>query len=110
MDLEVAIPLGLILNELISNCLKHAFPNHRSGQILVTLERNLDGVLKLSVDDNGVGLPESFDWEKCPSLGMKLIKILTEQMHAELTLRRRPGTAVTIAVGDLKGHERELSA
>ena len=106
LNLDTAIPLGLMLNELISNCLEHAFPNHRAGVIRVALHRANDGLLTLTVEDNGVGLPTLLDWKNTPSLGLRLIRILAEQLHGSVEIRRQPGTTVTLTTYELKSRER----
>ena len=94
IDLPVhrAIPCGLILNELFSNALKYAFPDNRSGKITVRFERLPTGELSLSCSDNGVGIPEGFDWQNAPSLGLKIVQVLVNQLKGELTLDQRAGT------------------
>jgi PAS domain S-box-containing protein len=92
LPVPLAIPCGLILNELISNALKYAFPDGRSGEITVQLTRRKSGSLSLSCEDDGIGIPENFDWQNAPSLGLRIIIILTKQIHGELTLDRSHGT------------------
>jgi PAS domain S-box-containing protein len=97
LGIELAVPLGLILNELISNCLKHAFPGGRGGRITVEL-RPLDPVrLRLSVGDDGVGFPELFDFRSAETLGLQLVRTLTEQIGGRLELRRGVGTQFAIS-------------
>jgi len=83
-----AIPCGLILNELLSNALKYAFPDGRSGKIRIHFYRLQSGELSLSCHDDGVGIPESFDWQNPKSLGLRIVSILTKQIDGELTLDR----------------------
>jgi PAS domain S-box-containing protein len=95
LDINTAIPLGLILTELISNCLKYAFPDDKSGKIKVDFHSNKDNgenKLKLTVSDNGVGLPEGFDPKKSDSLGLMLVYSLSEQISAEIKLDTSNGT------------------
>ncbi|HMF78150.1 MAG TPA: PAS domain S-box protein [Bryobacteraceae bacterium] len=94
IDLPVhrAIPCGLILNELLSNAFKHAFPDGRGGKINVRLARLEAGEISLSCEDDGVGVPESFDWRNSKSLGLKIIQILTRQIDGKLALDRSGGT------------------
>jgi PAS domain S-box-containing protein len=95
LDIDRAIPCGLILNELISNALKHAFPNGRSGEIRVSLQRTRNGGLVLSVADNGVGLPDEATLQARRSLGMHLVHSLATQLDTQIEfLRRNPGTEV----------------
>ena len=93
LDIDRAIPCGLILNELIANALKHAFPNGREGEIRLTLEKRDDGKLLVSVADNGVGIPEGTNIPSTRSLGLRLIHSLTRQLDAHFELvRLEPGT------------------
>jgi PAS domain S-box-containing protein len=95
IDLPVhrAIPCGLILNELLSNALKYGFPAGRSGEITVTFARLDKQEHILSCSDNGVGIPESFDWKNPKSLGLRIITILAKQINGDLQLHREdPGT------------------
>jgi PAS domain S-box-containing protein len=93
IDLPVdrAIPCGLILNELLSNALKYGFPGNRRGKIAVNFVRLETGELLLSCRDDGVGIPESFDWRKSNSLGLKIIQLLAKQLKGELMLDRSEG-------------------
>jgi PAS domain S-box-containing protein len=85
LDVETAIPCGLIINELISNSLKYAFPDARDGIVSVRISTEQDQ-MRLSIGDNGVGLPADFTFEKADSLGLRLVKILTKQLHGTLEL------------------------
>jgi PAS domain S-box-containing protein len=95
LDLDRAIPCGLILNELLSNALKYAFPDGRAGEIRVELQA-VAGQVRLRVRDTGVGLPQGLEWRQPDSLGLQLVGLLTEQLGGTLTLERDGGTAVTI--------------
>ena len=79
LELSQAIPCGLILNELVSNCLKYAFPDKRKGEILIALRGDGDDVT-FKVADNGVGLPPDLDWRKAQSLGLRIVNILARQL------------------------------
>jgi PAS domain S-box-containing protein len=91
LPIHRAMPCGLILNELLTNALKYAFPLHRKGRIEVRFKRLESGVLSLICEDNGVGIPESFDWRNSKSLGMRIIGILSKQISAQLTLKHHNG-------------------
>jgi PAS domain S-box-containing protein len=85
LNINYAIPCGLILNELITNSWKHAFPGKKSGVIKVTISEENDHI-KLSVVDNGVGLPENLNEAEHQTLGLNLIRILSQQIEAQLSL------------------------
>jgi PAS domain S-box-containing protein len=96
LDVETSIPLGLILNELLTNSLKHAFPDGRKGEIIVELHKDDIGKFRMTVADNGVGFPESLDYKNTASLGMKLINSLTAQIEGNLIMDRNNGTEFTV--------------
>ncbi len=99
IKLDQAIPCGLVLNELISNALKYAFPHGFKGKglIEVTLSRKDGNKVELSVKDNGVGLPENFGAKKAESLGMKIVTMLAEdQIGGTLDIVRKKGTEFVV--------------
>lgn len=96
-SLDAAIPCSLIVNELVSNALKYAFPPGRTGEILVRLGREEDGTVQLEVADNGVGLPAGYDWTQSQSLGLRLVRMLTHQLHGQVHLIPGPGVHYRIA-------------
>ncbi|WAC12464.1 tetratricopeptide repeat-containing sensor histidine kinase [Dyadobacter pollutisoli] len=96
LDLVEAVPVGLILNEAITNSLKYAFPNQQEGEIKVSLAKIDDGRLLLSIADDGIGLPQDFDIEEIKSFGLKLIKGLTEDLEGDFTIKSQPGTMLLI--------------
>ncbi|HVV46444.1 MAG TPA: sensor histidine kinase [Bryobacteraceae bacterium] len=89
-DMQRATPCGLILSELFSNALKYAFPDGRSGLIRVSLRRVSAGRMELRVEDNGCGLPADLDWQTTPSLGMQVVRTLSRQLRAEVSVRSGP--------------------
>jgi PAS domain S-box-containing protein len=105
-DMDTAIPLGIIVNELISNSLKHAFPDRDIGEIQIKLQSDENKEYKiegcqstsytLTVSDNGVGIPENMDIENLDSLGLQLVISLVDQLDGELELKRHNGTKFTI--------------
>jgi two-component sensor histidine kinase len=97
LDLRIVVPLGLILNELIANALKYAFPAGAPGELGIALDRN-DGMLVLHVRDNGVGLPDGIDLEAVESLGIRLVMMLTEQLGGTVTFESRGGTHVVVTI------------
>jgi two-component sensor histidine kinase len=90
---DSAIPCALIVNELVSNALKYAFPDGRAGRIEVALQAlAAPGSFALSVADDGVGLPEGFDPKTSATLGIQLVEILARQLRGHLTIDRAHGT------------------
>ena len=91
LSLDQAIPCGLIVNELVSNALKYAFPDDGSGEILMTLKEN-KGKIALSISDDGVGLPATLDVENSDTLGLQLVYTLIDQLDANISLTSNKGT------------------
>jgi len=96
LGVDVAIPLGLVLNELISNALKHAFPDGRRGQIRVQLGRCDQDRYRLVVSDDGVGFPADLDFRNAPSLGLQLVCTLVDQLAGTIELIGAPGTTFNV--------------
>jgi len=103
IGIDFAIPCGLIINELITNSLKYAFPDGRKGKISVSLHP-LDGsMFELVVSDNGAGIPPDVDFRKTESLGLRLVTILAEnQLQGQVDLNRNGGTEFTIKFKGVK--------
>jgi two-component sensor histidine kinase len=95
VGIDRAIPLGLILNELITNALKHAFSDGREGQIRVWLAQD-EGMIRLTVGNNGVGFPETVNFRKSESMGFQIITALVEQLGGTIELNREGGTEFKI--------------
>ena len=96
LSTDSAIQCGLIINELVSNAIKHAFPGEKSGEITISLINVKDDAMTLSVSDNGVGLPEDFELENSDTLGMQLVKTLVGQMNGTLDIINSGGSSFTI--------------
>ncbi len=92
LGLDMAIPCGLIINELVTNALKYAFPPGHSGILRIHLESESPGRYSLTIGDNGCGLPESLDLDNPPSLGLRLVQLLTRQLGGNLEIDRTGGT------------------
>jgi len=115
LGVDTAIPCGLILNELVSNALKHAFPpplssplnaGGKEGGCEIRIElRADDGQLTLVVSDNGVGLPEDSGFRDTASLGLQLVNTLVEQLEGTIELDRSSGTAFRSAFGEPRHEE-----
>jgi two-component sensor histidine kinase len=86
MSADLAVPCGLILNELISNAFKHGFPNGAGGEINLTLHSGPEGKCSLCVEDNGVGIPGDLDVNAGKSLGLRLVRSLTQQIRGSFEL------------------------
>lgn len=101
IGLELAVPLGLLLNELVSNSIKHGFPDGRPGNILIRLAHlSADArTVALEVRDNGVGLPPDIDVYASPSLGLKLVGTLSAQINARFLLDSHDGTVARLVFG-----------
>ncbi|MBF0342629.1 MAG: GAF domain-containing protein [Nitrospirae bacterium] len=92
LDTDIAIPCGLIICELISNSMKYAFPGSRRGEICIALSLNTDGTFMLIVGDNGVGLPEDFDFKSTKSLGLMLVRdLITRKLRGSMEIDRNSG-------------------
>lgn len=96
LGIDTAVPCGLILNELISNSLKHAFPGDREGRILVRVEKLPDGSLRMVVADDGVGLPSDIGFWSTKTLGIRLVRSLVRQLDGEIELGGPPGAEFRI--------------
>ncbi|MEW6140738.1 MAG: PAS domain S-box protein [Thermodesulfobacteriota bacterium] len=94
--IDTAVPLGLIINELVSNALKHAFPRGKPGAILIRLQSVNEGRFELEVRDNGVGMPASQAHKQEKSFGLHLVKALVRQINGELHVDRSAGTGFVV--------------
>ncbi len=101
LPIDTAIPCGLIINELITNALKHAFPDGRSGRISVSLRQQTPDLFVLEVQDNGIGIPEDIHPAEAKSLGLHLVSILTRQLQGHLEILREEGTLFRIRFEDI---------
>ena len=97
LDVSQAVPLGLILNEAITNSIKYAFPNERHGIITISLSSSADHTCMLTISDNGIGLPVHFNTKKPGSLGMSLMNGLSEDLSGTFCAESDKGTIVTIS-------------
>lgn len=106
LDINTAVPLGLIVNELVSNSLKHAFPDNREGEIIVEFNKN--NQYHFSVADTGVGFPEDFDYRKANSLGMRLVNTLVDQINATMEVHQENGSCFKIKFSEEKFTDMSL--
>lgn len=107
-DIDTAIPLGLIVNELVSNAYKYAFSKNEEGKISIGIRAINDIDYELKVNDNGVGLPEDFDPKKSKSLGLKLVGILSRQLRGNMTSSTDNGTSFIIKFKDIKAYQSSI--
>jgi two-component sensor histidine kinase len=106
MGADLAVPCGLILNELISNAFKHGFPGSAGGEIRLTLRRGTDGKYSLFVEDSGVGIPADLDVNQSKSLGLRLVRSLTQQIRGSFDfVKTDSGTSARLQF-TVNDHER----
>lgn len=105
LDIDTAIPCGLIINELVTNSLKHAFPDNMSGNINIQL-KGTDDMYILKVVDNGIGFPEGLDFRRTETLGLQLINNLVMQLDGTAELIRNDGTEFKILFKEMKYPDR----
>jgi len=116
-DMDTLVPLGMIVNEVVSNSLKHAFQGRDKGKIQIKLHREesknedfKNTSFTLTVSDNGVGIPENLDIENLDSLGLQLVTSLVDQLDGQLELKRNNGTEFTMRFTVTEtniGHQRQ---
>ena len=97
MSIHQTTTCGLIVNELVSNSLKYAFPAGEKGEIEIEIRTKKDGRTIMSIRDNGIGLPKDMDLDNVQSLGLKLVNMFVKQLKGELTIGRQEGTQVQIS-------------
>ncbi len=106
ININTAIPCGLIVNELISNALKHAFPEGRTGEVAVELRRVQGDGYILRVSDDGVGLPDGLDFRSTETLGMQIVNTLVSQLDGAIQFTRDQGTAFSISFQEVHNRIR----
>jgi PAS domain S-box-containing protein len=105
LSVNSAVPFGLVLNELASNALKHAFRGRADGEVSVVLRGCPEGRVCLRVRDNGAGLPAGLDWRRADTLGLRLVQMLAGQLHATVEVCSGNGTEFTVAFGGPRATE-----
>jgi PAS domain S-box-containing protein len=96
LDVNAGIPCGLIVNELVSNSLKYAFPDGRKGMVTVGIRKNREGNNVLTVADNGIGFPDAVAFRNTATLGLQLVNVLTGQIQGTIELSKTAGTTFCI--------------
>ena len=102
LDIRTAIPCGLIVNELVSNALQHAFPGTKAGTILIGLRSSVGRTFTLTVADNGVGWPARLDPWKTKTLGLQIVTMLTHQVEGRLSRKKAKGTRFELVFRQLR--------
>ena len=97
LDVNTIIPLGLIINELITNALKYAFDDKKKGSINLSLKQEKEHLV-FSIADDGKGLPDNFSFEKNKTLGFRLIKAFSKKLEAGLSINGTNGTKITLTI------------
>jgi two-component sensor histidine kinase len=103
LPVDKAVPCGLILNELAGNSLKHAFRGRDKGEVTVSLFGDAEERTHLCVKDDGVGLPEGFDWQQTQTLGLSLVEILSRQLRADVEVSGSDGTRFEVSFSVSRG-------
>lgn len=98
VPVDVTIPCGLIVNEVVTNALKHAFPGERAGVVRISLRHGEPGQMILAIADDGVGMPENVDVTRAAGLGLQLVTTLARQLRGSIVVRREHGTEVEITL------------
>jgi two-component sensor histidine kinase len=96
LPIDKSLPCGLIINELVSNSVKHAFPEGRKGLVTIRMHEDEDGTVTLAIADDGVGLPAGIDFRDTKSMGLQLVNILARQLQGQISMSGGRGTAFTI--------------
>jgi PAS domain S-box-containing protein len=96
LDVNTAIPCGLIISELLSNSLKHAYPGGKNGEIIISFTQDESGTYTQMVKDNGIGLNENMDLQNIDTLGLRLVNILAKQLNGSLTYSGKDGTCFVL--------------
>jgi len=108
LDVDTAIPLGLIINELITNAYKYAFQENKENKLNILIQKSQGNMYKLTVNDNGSGLDNSVDLRKIKSLGLRLVRRLTKQLHGTLTQINNNGAHFEIVFKDTNARKSVL--
>jgi two-component system, sensor histidine kinase PdtaS len=96
LDVDQAVPIGLIINEAVTNSIKYAFPDRNDGVVDIKLQHLGDEGILLEIADNGIGLGEDFDITRVRSMGMELIGTLNLQLEGRMTIQKKGGTVISV--------------
>ena len=106
VGIDTAIPCGLIINELVSNSLKHAFPDNKPGEIRIKFNKNASNEFELVIQDNGVGISPEIDLKHSETLGLELVSSLVQQLDGSLKIEKSPGATFYIKFQEIKYSKR----
>ena len=112
LDIDSAIPCSLIINELVTNAYKYAFPDNRSGELGISFAKEDDAYI-LTIKDNGIGLPKGVDYRNSNTLGLQIVNVLCKQLRGNLEMRVDRGTEAVITfkpAGDQYGKEKNTDS
>jgi two-component sensor histidine kinase len=96
LPIDIAVPCGLMLNELITNAMRHAFPDRGHGEICIALTRQLGNEVLLPVSDNGIGLPDHLNTWRTETIGLQLVELLAIQLDGEISIHRSGPTQFSL--------------
>jgi two-component system, sensor histidine kinase PdtaS len=96
LDVAQAVPLGLIINEAVTNSVKYAFPNEGNGEIDIKIQQSFANGIVLDIQDDGIGLPKDFDWQHTQSLGMSLMMGLAKQLDGQFEVINNKGITIQV--------------
>lgn len=105
LDIFTAVPSGLIVNELLTNSIKHAFPNEKEGKIFIKL-RKTDKTYHITIADDGIGLPVDIDFKNTKTFGLQLVNMLMDQLDGTIEINQKDGTELKITFKELKYKDR----
>ena len=105
LEMGLTIPCGLIINELITNAIKYAFPDHTKGTLKIALRHESTNRIRLTVEDDGPGLPEGVDWQHSKGIGLRLIHILSNQIQGDYQFQTLDGTSFSLIFPERLGNE-----
>jgi PAS domain S-box-containing protein len=106
LNIETATPCGLIVNELVSNTMKHAFPDDREGTVVIECHQHSNQEIHLIISDNGIGFPENLDFQDTESMGFQVVCTLIEQLEGTIELDRTNGTTFHLRFSELQYQKR----
>ena len=105
LEMGLTIPCGLIINELMTNAIKYAFPYDTNGTLKIALRHESTNRIRLTVEDDGTGLPEGVDWQHSKGIGLRLIHILSNQIHGDYQFLNLNGTSFSLIFPERLGNE-----